>query len=256
MNISGDEVADHEISIPLRSTSPPKTLQLPFSKLAEPCETALFGAGKLPQDLDDEEMPIHLLVYRSLLKLPMDVRSICMSRIIFVGGGSNLPGLKRRILDELAAFIEQRGWDIVQGKAVDQFKNNPKLRKTRSRQAGEGPTEVLRVESVTQPGLLDQEPDPIEDDLRREARKNNPPVESGNLRAIDSLGAWSGGSLLSQLKIPAVSIVDRDQWLQHGVSGASKGGEIAVSTQRQSMGPGAFKSGAGDRVSWTLGLWG
>jgi actin-related protein len=254
MDISVDGEADPMINIPLKSTSPPRTLKLPFSKLAQPCETALFGVGTLPQDLDDEEAPLHLLVYRSLLKLPVDARSICMSRIIFVGGGSNIPGLKGRVLAEVASVIEQRGWDIVQGKAVDQLKNNPKLRKSRSRQAGEGPTEVLR-EGIS-PGLQDQEPDPIEDELRRAARKINPPVESGNLRAIDSLGAWSGGSLLSQLKIPAVSIVDRDQWLQHGASGASRTGEITVSTQRQSMGPGSFKTGGGERSSWTLGLWG
>ncbi|TVY58207.1 Actin-related protein 4 [Lachnellula cervina] len=255
MNISGDEAADPKISIPLRSTNPPQTLKVPFSKLAEPCEIALFGKGKVPQHLDDEELPIHLLVYRSLLKLPLDVRSICMSRIIFVGGGSNMPGLKGRILNEVAALIEQRGWDIVQGKAVDQFRNNPKVQRTRSRQADEGPAEVLRDSNLIPPGLLNQEPDPIEDDLRREA-KNNPPVVSGNLRAIDSLGAWAGGSLLSQLKIPAVSIIDRDQWIQQGPSGASRNGEVTVTTQRQSMGPGAFKSAAGDRSSWTLGLWG
>jgi hypothetical protein len=58
------------------------------------------------------------------------------------------------------------------------------------------------------------------------------------------------------LKIPAVSVVDRDQWLQHGASGASKVGDVAVGQQRQSMGPGAFKTGGVDRSSWTLGLWG
>jgi len=254
MNISEDDTADPVVNIPLKSTNPPKTLKLPFSKLAQPCEMALFGVGTLPQDLDDEETPLHLLVYRSLLKLPVDARSICMSRIIFVGGGSNIPGLKGRVLNEVATLIESRGWDIVQGKAVDQLKNNLKLGKSRSRQTGEGPTEVLR-EGIS-PGLQDQEPDPIEDELRRAARKLNPPVESGNLRAVDSLGAWSGGSLLSQLKIPAVSVVDRDQWLQHGASGASRSGDITVSTQRQSMGPGSFKTGGGERSSWTLGLWG
>lgn len=255
VDISGDS-EDPEISVPLRSTISPKSLKLPFSKLAGPCETALFGTGKLPQDLDDEELPIHLLVYRHLMKLPMDVRSICMSRIMFVGGGSNIPGLKARVLNEVAALVEQRGWDIVQGKAVDQFRNNPKLRKTRNRQSTEGPTEVSQEQTASQPALLEQEPDPIEDDLKREARKTTPAVESGNLRAIDSLGAWSGGSLLSQLKVQAVSIVDRDQWLQHGLSGASRTGEATASSTRQSMGPGNFKTGGGDRSSWTLGLWG
>lgn len=255
-DFSGEEAADPEISIPLTSTHPPRTHKLPFSKLAQPCETALFGKGKLPQDLDDEELPLHLLVYRSLLALPIDVRSICMSRIIFIGGGSNLPGLKGRIMDEVAALIEQRGWDVVQGRAIYDLRYNPKLRKNRGRQSGEGPAEVLQGGSIPTAGLLDQEPDPIEYQLRREARKANPPVEAGNIRAVESLGAWAGGSLISQLKIPAVSIIDRDQWLQHGASGASRGGDMNTSTQRQSIGPAAFKSGASERSSWTLGLWG
>jgi hypothetical protein len=100
--------------------------------------------------------------------------------------------------------------------------------------------------------LLEQEHDPIEEQLKKEAANGKPPVESGHLRAVDSLGAWSGGSLLSQLKVPAVSIIEREQWLLHGAAGASKAGDINIVAHRQSMGPGAFK--AGDR--WTLGLWG
>jgi hypothetical protein len=103
---------------------------------------------------------------------------------------------------------------------------------------------------------VEQESDPIEEQLKREASKGAPPVVSGYLRAVESLGAFSGASLLSQLKIPSVSTVEREQWLQHGVSGASRPGEINIAAQRQSMGPSSFKSGAVDRSSWTLGLWG
>jgi actin-related protein len=260
LNLSVETDLDTITSIPLASTITPKTIQLPFSKLAEPCESAFFAAGRLAQDLDEEELPLHLLVYRSLLQLPVDIRSMCMSRIIFVGGGSNLLGLKERILDDVEILIEQRGWNPVQGRAVEQFRNNPKLQPTRSKQAFNGPTEVLQApDGSPKPkkvaALLGQEPDPIEEGLRREASKGTKTIEQGYLRAVESLGAWSGGSLISQLKIPAVSIVDREQWLQHGAAGASRSGEISTATQRQSMGPGAFKSGTGDRSSWTLGLW-
>ena len=261
LNVSAASDLEAITSIPLSSTTPPKTIQLPFSKLAEPCETAFFAAGRLPQDLDDEELPLHLLVYRSLLQLPVDIRSMCMSRIIFVGGGSNLLGLKERILDEVKALVERRGWDPVQGRAVDQFRNNPKLQQSRSKQAGGGPTEVLQATGGSaklkvKAALVGQEPDPIEEGLKREAGKGTKPVEQGYVRAVESLGAWSGGSLISQLKIPTVSIIDREQWLQHGAVGASRSSEVSMATQRQSMGPGPFKSGAGDRLSWTLGLWG
>lgn len=251
---SGAEV-EPQASINLKSTNPPRTLQIPFQKLAEPCESALFATGISESDLDDEEAPLHLLIYRSLLKLPIDVRSMCMARIVFVGGGSKLPGLKGRVLEELGNLIEERGWVNVQGKAVEQLRNNPECSKTRNKQVDEGPMEVPPGE-VNPASLQEQESDPIEDGIHRAARKLNPPLEVGNLRAIHSLGAWSGGSLLTNLKVPSVSVIDRDQWLQHGLVGASKsGGEVSVSS-RQSMGPGAFKSGAGDRSSWTLGLWG
>jgi len=255
MNISGD--ADSMVSIPLSSIDPPRSLQLPFSKLAEPCESALFAAGLSAEDLDDEELPLHLLVYRSLLQLPVDIRSICMSRIVFVGGGSHILGLRKRILDELASLIDQHKWNPVKGKAVDQYWNNPKLQRTKPKQRG--PTEILEEQGVMETpapsaGLLKQEHDPIEEQLKKEATKGKPPVESGHLRAIDSLGAWSGASLLSQLKVPAVSMIEREQWLQHGAAGASKAGDINIVAHRQSMGPGVFK--IGDRSSWTLGLWG
>jgi actin-related protein len=253
--------ADATISIPLNSTTPPKTIQVPFEKLAEPCETALFAAGRLPQDLDDEELPLHLLVYRSLLQLPVDIRSLCMSRFIFVGGGSNLLGLKERILNDVNALVERRGWDPVQGRAVEQFRSNPKLQQGRNKQAGTGPVEIpqeLDGSSKSKKviaALADQEYDPIEEGIRREASKGTKPVEQGYLRAVESLGAWSGASLISQLKIPAISLIDREQWLQHGAAGASRGTEVSMASQRQSMGPG-LKSGAGERSSWTLGLWG
>jgi Actin len=258
LDISADSDAGSMISIPLSSTDPPQSVLLPFSKLAEPCESALFAASTLAEDLDDEELPLHLLVYRSLLRLPVDVRSICMSRIVFIGGGSLIPGLRKRIIGEVASLIDEQKWDPVKGKAVDQYRSNPKLQRTKPRQPG--PTEILEEQGVMETptpsaALIEQEYDPIDEQLKKEAAKGKLPVESGHLRAVDSPGAWSGGSLLSQLKIPAISMVEREQWLQHGAAGASKATDInVVAAHRQSMGPGAFKSG--DRSSFTLGLWG
>ena len=258
LNVSGDSDAGSMISIPLGSIDPPRSILLPFSKLAGPCESALFAEGILTEDLDDEELPLHFLVYRSLLHLPVDIRSICMSRIVFVGGGSHIPGLRKRILDEVAYLIDEQKWDPVKGKAVNQYRSNPKLQRTKPRQPG--PTEILEEQGVMETpipsaALLEQEHDPIEEQLKKEAAKGKPPVESGHLKALDSLGAWSGGSLLSQLKVPAISMIEREQWLQHGAAGASKATEInVVAAHRQSLGPGALKSG--DRSSWTLGLWG
>jgi hypothetical protein len=251
LKLWGGTEVEPSVTIPIKSTSPPRTLDVPFSKLSDPADNALFATGVPEYELDDEETPLHLLVYRSLLKLPTDVRSICMARIIFVGGGSKLPGLKSRVLNEVSILLHQRGWNNVQGKAVDALNNNPRLQKTRPRNLDNGPIAVAPSPSI--PAYLQpHDEDPIEAGLQKESRKRNPPVEGGSLRALDSLGPWSGGSLLSHLKVPAVSLIDKDQWLQHGATGA-KSGEVSVSS-RQSMGPGAFKPG-GDRSSWTLGLW-
>ncbi|TAQ86224.1 hypothetical protein B7494_g5435 [Chlorociboria aeruginascens] len=264
LNINDSPDMDKIISIPLKSADPPTTVQIPFSNLSNPCEDAFFASSTPARDFDDEELPLHLLIYRSLLHLPVDIRSMCMSRIIFVGGGSNIIGLKSRVLEEVAALIEERGWDPVCGKAVEQLRSNPKLRRVRSKQAAPGPLGVLQeiveeepLQSKFSPaGFADQELDPIEDQVKREANKGVPPIEYGYLRAVDSLGAWCGASLLSQLKIPAVSVIDREQWLQHGAAGASRNPEVSIANQRQSMGPNSFKAAAGDRSSWTLGLWG
>lgn len=254
------------LQIPLTSTRPPTSVRLPFLSLAEPCEKALFADGIEAVDIDDEEQPLHLLVYNSLLNLPVDVRSVCMSRIVFTGGGSNIPGLKRRILDEVKALILDRDWNPVQGKAVEQLRINPKLGLNRSKQANKGPVEVPNIElnsnSIAEgksgrAAFEAQESDPIEDQIRREAKKLGLSDIKGTLRAVESMGSWSGASLLSQLKIPAVSIVEREQWQQHGVAGASKQGETATLNQRQSMGPAGLRAMAGgERSSWTLGPWG
>jgi len=264
LNVMGKSEKDPSISIPLRSTAPPRTILLPFSNFAEPCETALFASDRLSEDFDDEELPLQLLVYRSLLQLPIDIRSVCMPRIVFVGGGSKILGLKERILEEISTLVDRLGWDPVRGKAVERYKNNPKFN-ARARQANHGPKEVLDEPgdepddsslATVNAALLEQESDPIEEHLKRESRKGAKPEELGYLRAVESLGAWSGGSLVSQLKVPAVSIVTQDQWASHGASGASRDGEVAITNaKRQSMGPAAFKTGAAERSSWTLGLW-
>ena len=80
----------------------------------------------------------------------------------------------------------------------------------------------------------------------------------GTLRAIDSLGPWCGASMTAQLKVPALAMVDRELWLQHGVAGASRPNDIDVKAQsRQSMGAGGLIRGQGAQPSnWTLGVWG
>ncbi|CAJ2511043.1 Uu.00g066680.m01.CDS01 [Anthostomella pinea] len=256
------------MAIPLKSCKPPKTLKIPFSELAEPCEAIFFETRLSPSCFDDHELPVHLLVYRALLQLPLDVRAICMSRIIFTGGCSNIIGLRGRIFDEVLLLAQERGWDPVRGKGVEQYKANPKLKRNGGRQAGDGPMPVIvqqasdgsEAEANTAPvraAHLPQEPDLVEKLIRKES--NYKPPAQGTLRAIDSLGAWCGASMTTQLKVPALATVDRELWLQHGVLGASRPSEVDVkSAQRQSMGPSGLMRGqaSSQTNNWTLGVWG
>ncbi|KAK4167297.1 hypothetical protein QBC43DRAFT_311521 [Cladorrhinum sp. PSN259] len=249
--------------IPLRSCRTPTTLNLPWDELAEPCENAFFDSQYSHSSFDDHELPLDLLVYRSLLQLPLDVRALCMSRIVFTGGCTNVLGLRRRIFDDVSHMVQGRGWDAVQGKAFDQMRANPKLKRKGARQATAGPTDVASQsspKSQEQDGVWHDaantvpEVDLIEEQLKRGQDKR--PRMEGQMRAIESLGAWSGASLITHLKAPTVSTVDREIWLQHGAAGATKAADVDQKSARQSLGPGGLLRAANVGTSWTLGVWG
>jgi actin-related protein len=252
------------VTIPLKSSLSPTTLELPFEDLAEPCENAFFDSQYSHVSFDDEELPLNLLVYRSLLQLPVDVRSLCMSRIIFTGGCANVLGLRGRIFDEVSHLVQERGWDPVQGKGVERLRNNPKLKRRGTRQAGDGPTDAGvqsgEGEGEEQDGVWHDaantvpQADAIDEQLKRGT--DTRPRAEGEMRAIESLGAWSGASLVTHLKTPAIATIDREIWLQHGAAGASKASDVDPKTQRQSLGPGGLMRGAAAGSAWTLGVWG
>lgn len=254
---SGEENMHQKlVDVPLRSTTPPTSLQIPFGALAEPCENAFFASQFAQASFDDHELPLVPLLYRCLQQLPLDVRAICMARIIFTGGCSSVLGLRGRIFDELARTVEERGWDGVQ----------PGTRKSGrgARRASVGPVHV----PVHQPTVSTEDPrvrhdaahmptelDPIDEQLRRTSNAS-PPVQ-GRMRALESLGPWSGASLLAQLKVPAVVTVDRDLWTAQGAGGATRPADVDFKAlQRQSMGPGGLMRGAATSMNWTLGVWG
>ncbi|KAI1110116.1 actin-domain-containing protein [Nemania sp. NC0429] len=256
---------DHSpMSITLNSCKPPKTVEIPFSQLAEPCETTFFETRLSPASFDDHELPVHLLVYRALLQLPLDVRAICMSRIIFTGGCSHILGLRGRIFDEVSIQVDEQGWDPVRGREAEQRKANsrPNHQDT-NHQANNGAIPVViepngngeAAEPPTKAADAPQEVDHVENLIKKE--RNYKPTVQGLLRAIDTLGPWCGGSLAAQMNIPALATIDRDVWLQQGVNGASRPGEVDTKTQRQSMGPsGLMRGQAAQPSAWTLGAWG
>ncbi|KAJ4306654.1 hypothetical protein N0V88_000018 [Collariella sp. IMI 366227] len=223
------------VTVPLRSCTSPISLDLPFDALSEPCENTFFDTQYSPTSFDDHELPLHLLVYRALLHLPVDVRALCMSRIIFTGGCSNVLGLRGRIFDEVSHLIQTRGWDSVYGKGVDQLRVNPKLKRNGTHPTSDNqpnPTPQQPSDNNTQQQEQDAIwhdaanttplPDPIEEQLKRGTDRR--PRIQGEMRAVESVGAWSGASLITHLKAPAIAMVEREAWLQQGAAGASKVG--------------------------------
>jgi actin-related protein len=248
--------------VPLTSTNPPMIIDVQFEKIADICDDTFFDPSASPANFDDNELPVHMLVYRHLLQLPIDVRAICMSRIIFTGGCSNILGIKERILDEVTSTVERRGWEPVSGKGVDQLHTNPKLQR---RGPSRSPNEATSPGSETEDGQsdvsggvanADHDVDPIEAKVSR--HRNVPQPTQGQIRALHSLGPWTGGSLLCQIKVLAVATIDRELWLQQGAHGASRPNEVDVRAQhRQSLGAGGLIRGSGGHhANWTLGTWG
>ncbi|KKY18532.1 putative actin-related protein [Phaeomoniella chlamydospora] len=239
---------EQTVQIEMPSGSQLPVLETTRRALSQPVETALFASGFSRQDLDDEELPLPQLVFRALTVLPPDVRGICMSRIIFTGGGSNIPGLSKRVLDEVATLMSSYGWNNVRGKVIDKERDRLKeISANKPVRASAGNTTPSNAER--------SEIDPIEEKLRRIHLKESKPPVQGILREVKSLGAWAGASLLSGMKVRGLVEVERERFLQHGLAGAHKEGEVSTVPTRQSFGPGLAKA-AGDRSSWTLAGWG
>lgn len=254
------------ITIPFPKHSPPTHLTVPFASLAKPAESALFASDMTLSEFDDEDLPLHYLIYRALVHLPIDVRRHCMSRITITGGVSEMPGLKTRILKELEALVSIRGWDPVRSYGKASARREERLKRQREeaelrREEGEDQVpESLNPEADAPSipaGLREPEIDNMDVKMTQLALRNGPPPAcsiGGVIRGVESLGAWAGGSLVAQQRIKGIVEIERDRYLQHGLQGASREKEVSVVQQRQSMGPGLAK-GAGERASWTLGVW-
>ena len=249
-----DSTQDPLVSLPSPS-SPRHGISIPFSQLAQPVEAALLATPKRRQDLDDHEQPLHTLIYKSLLSLPPDVRSVCMSRIIFTGGGSDIPGLKARLLSELSSMVQERGWDVVEGKAADERRRRLKEISSNRRQATSTAGEVLKEPSAGKlASSMPQDSNFIDEKLQREREKESKPTVSGTIRSVETLGAWAGGSLLANLRIKGVVEIERDSFLQHGLAGARKEAETN-NAQQKGYGAGMARGGMADKSGWTLGAW-
>ncbi|RFU75652.1 ro-7 [Trichoderma arundinaceum] len=250
-------------SIPLRSINPPRTIEVSFDRIADICDDTFFDLSIAPTTFDDHELPLHLLIYQHLLQLPMDVRAICMPRIIFTGGCSNILGIKERVIDEVTSMVTRKGWANVSGKHVEESRNSQfsdrRASVARSVSSTATASDLGEEQESSRPSSIATQSD-ISDPIEAKVARHRPQISQlqGEFRTLHSLGPWAGASLVCQLKIPAMATVDRELWLQQGANGASRPNEIDVKAQqRQSMGAGGFIRGSGGHhTNWTLGAWG
>ena len=201
------------------------------------CLDALIGS---PDDdhPDDHEQPINLLVYMSLLSMSSDVRSICISRIIFSGGqSSNIRGLAQYILHSVANLTKEHGWTAIRGKNVSSKRSGlSELAQGRAAPADARYHTTLPAEGV-----------PWEEQLLRQKAK---PDVTATFQQVESLGPWAAASLVSSLKAKSFVEIEREKFLTHGLSGAHRDVDHTAVTQR------ATTSKAGEKVNWTLAGWG
>lgn len=244
-----DEAANGVVAIPSPSNPNSAYAQVPLSRFAGPVEDALFAAGTEDHEIDDHEKPVHALVYNALLALPPDVRGACMSRIVFVGGGSKIPGVRQRIMNKVSNLVAEHGWDAMRGNAITkQRKRLEELRISKPRQDDYDNQAESDETEAQEPDL-----DFVEQKLRRNQPRDSKPAIHGQFRQVNSLGAWAGASLVTSLKIRGFVEIEREKFLQQGLAGATRDPDAHHIANRQS---GIRSSMVSDRSSWTLAGWG
>ncbi|PNS14956.1 hypothetical protein CAC42_2185 [Sphaceloma murrayae] len=199
---------------------------VPFQSLSTPVEAAFFGTTSGTDTSDDHDLAVPTLIWRTLLALPFDVRSICLSRIVVTGDASHMPGLKPRLIQEVEALVEKHGWDPIlkHGKA-----SNVKLTESAKLALGTGTampvgSDSPKVEDEVDEGLqgsaaqVDTERDEITEKLEREAARSRSIHMKGSTRGIDSLGAWAGASLVGALRLEGTIEIKKEDFLKSGMN--------------------------------------
>ncbi|KAI7089253.1 hypothetical protein KC356_g2615 [Hortaea werneckii] len=242
--------ASKDSTVKKRLPLPSGTLEVPFSRLSEPAENTLFATSTSIDQLDAHELPLPLLAYKALLALPLDLRSLCTSRIVLTGGLSHLPGLKSRLLNELQHLITARGWDAVNSYGSAQ-QHHDRILKERSANAPpptntNKPRQYPHSSSTEEPDSHSSPPislsptkkppqdslphhqrvhDDIKDPITIKAERHTLASKEkrdgavrGTVRGVDTLGPWTGASLVvGTMRVKGVHEVEREEFLRHGM---------------------------------------
>ncbi|KEF60868.1 uncharacterized protein A1O9_02430 [Exophiala aquamarina CBS 119918] len=206
------------------------------SALHNICLETLLGS-KDNEYPDDHEQPIHLLVYNSLLSVSSDVRSICMSRIVFSGKqASSIRGLSQQVLRSANDLMNQHGWTAVRGKNFNSMRRGL----VEMAQGRATPADARYHTALPTAGV------PGEEQLLRQKTK---PTVTTTFRQVESLGPWAAASLISSFKVRSLVEIDRERFFAHGLAGAHRDIDHSTVLPRTT-------TKAGEKVNWTLAGWG
>lgn len=212
-----------------------KTISIFFTRLSEPAESTLLSHSSPNSDPshkpDDHETPLPDLLYTVLLALPFDLRALCLSRITFTGGLSQLPGLKHRLLQDLSHLISTRGWDPIRnyGHATKYHDHVLKERSANiaayraQKQNALSPDEVARMRQEARDALptharpYDDEGDSLTARAERQGKLGVGDGVKGVVRGVQTLGTWAGASMVAGLRIKGRCEVEREDFLRYGV---------------------------------------
>ncbi|RVX65978.1 hypothetical protein B0A52_09904 [Exophiala mesophila] len=231
----GESVSTLMIDWPTHSSA--RMIGIPKSKLQQICSESFFGSRD--QDhLDDHEQPVDQLLYNTLLAVSSDVRSSCISRIIFTGEGSSISNLPEHVFSHVNTTIDKYGWTPVRGKHFNTTRNR----------VGELAHNRSVPVDARHHAIPTSSESKIDIDLHKRKKEDTKPTPS--LRQIDSLGTWAGASLVASLKSKSFVEIERERYLSHGIAGANRNIEQYRMSQQ------AKPVKAGERTSWTLAGWG
>lgn len=220
-------------------------VEVSASSISDCVVSTFLDCARSRHDLDDHEQSPSELIYQALRSIPPDVRATCMERLIFVGGGSAIPDLSHKVVEQVQSLLFKYAWDRVRGQKVETQRN--KL--TEIAHARTTPPDA-RYATILGPGE-----DYVEQKLQKQHAKDVHLQGQTGLRQVDSLGAWAGASLLASLKAKGFVEIEREKFLSQGLSGAHRDVEISVIPQRMS-GFGLAAAKAHERSHWTLAGWG
>ncbi|KAL6246857.1 hypothetical protein RBB50_006164 [Rhinocladiella similis] len=215
-----------------------RPVSIPRAALHQACLESLIGQQNEDHP-DDHEQSISQVLYRTLLDLSPDVRSICLPRIIFIGRGTRVAGLSELILNEAKSIISQHGWTAVRGKHF----NAKRSGLTELAQGRPVPAEARY--DVTIPVVGDF----VEERLSKQKSRDASATVSVTVREVSSLGAWAGASLIASLKAKSFVEIEREKFLSQGLAGAHRDLDSSVTSQRLTT------AKSTERTSWTLAGW-